>query len=91
MIDATQVLLFIVVITLTTLTVIIGWQIFQILSEIRKMLIKFNTIVDNGVTLSGSLGKSFQNLTGFTEGLRAVFGIFRLFSKKEKKDELPRS
>lgn len=68
--------------------VIIGWQIFQILSEIRKMLMKFNTMVDGAVTISGSLSKSFQNLTGFSEGMKAVFGIFRLFKKKEKRDEL---
>jgi hypothetical protein len=88
MTEPTQILLFAVVITLTTLTVIIGWQIFQILSEIRKMMIKFNTMVDGAVTISGSLTKSFQSMSGFTEGLKAVFGIFSLFKKKEKKDDL---
>ena len=38
MIEPTQVLLFGVVTVLTIVLVFIGWQIFQILSEIRKML-----------------------------------------------------
>lgn len=91
MIEPTQVLLFTVVIILTALLVAIGWQIFQILSEIRKMLMKFNTMVDGAVSISGNVSKSLQNLSGFSEGLRAIFGIFRLFKKKEKKDELQQS
>jgi len=86
MIETTQILLFAVVITLTVLLVFIGWQIFQILAEIRKMLIKFNTMVDGAVTLSGNMGKSFEKLSGFGEGVSAVFSLFRLFGgKKEKK------
>ena len=86
MIEPTQILLFAVVIILTVLLVFIGWQIFQIFSEIRKMLIKFNTMVDGAVTISGNMGKSFEKLSGFGEGVNAVFSLFRLFSgKKEKK------
>ena len=87
MIEPTQILLIAVVIILTILMVIIGWQIFQILSEIRKMLSKFNTMVEGAVSMTGNLGKSFENLSGFSEGMKAVFSIFRLFRKKEKKDE----
>ena len=46
MLDTTQILLFAVVTILTVLLVFIGWQIFQILGEVRKMLQKFNTMVD---------------------------------------------
>ncbi len=96
MIEPTQILLFIVVVVLTSLTVIIGWQIFLILSEIRKMLSKFNTMADGAVTMTQNLGKSFQNLHGFSDGLKAVFGVLKVFNKKdssrgfiprEKKDE----
>lgn len=87
MTDPTQILFFAIAVVLTILTVIIGWQIFQILSEIRKMLLKFNTVIDNTVSITGNIGKSFQNLSGFSEGLRAIFGIFRLFKKKERQSE----
>ena len=88
MLDTTQILLFAVVTILTVLLVFIGWQIFQILGEVRKMLQKFNTMVDGAVNMTGNLGKSFEKLSGFGEGVQAVFSIFKLFSgKKEKKDD----
>ncbi len=87
MIEPTQILLFVVVIVLTSLTVIIGWQIYQILCEIRKMLSKFNTMADGAVQMTQSLAHSFQNLNGFSDGLKAVFGIFKFFKKKEMADE----
>ncbi|OGG33557.1 hypothetical protein A3G68_05845 [Candidatus Gottesmanbacteria bacterium RIFCSPLOWO2_12_FULL_42_10] len=88
MLDTTQILLFAVVTILTVLLVFIGWQIFQILGEVRKMLQKFKTMVDGAVNVTGNLGKSFEKLSGFGEGVQAVFSIFKLFSgKKEKKDD----
>lgn len=87
MIEPTQILLFAVISVLTVMMVFIGWQIFQILFEIRKMLIKFNTMVEGAVSMTGNLGKSFENISGFSEGMKAVFSIFRLFRKKENKDE----
>jgi len=85
MIEPTQLLLYVVIVVLTIMMVIVGWQIFQIFAEIRKMLVKFNMMVDGAVSMTGNLGKSFENLSGFSEGVKAVFSIFRLFSKKEKK------
>ena len=87
MIEPTQILLFAVISVLTVMMVFIGWPIFQILFEIRKMLIKFNTMVEGAVSMTGNLGKSFENISGFSEGMKAVFSIFRLFRKKENKDE----
>jgi len=38
--------------------------------------------------MSGTLGKSFENLSGFSEGVKSVFSIFKMFSpKKVKKSE----
>lgn len=87
MTESTQILLFAVVIVLTILMVIIGWQIFQILSEIRKMLMKFNSVADEAVTLTGNIGKSVKSLSGFSEGLKTVFSIFHIFKKKKSKEE----
>ena len=86
MIDPTQILLFAVIIVLTIMMVVIGWQIFQILSEIRKIFMKMNLMTDQAVSLTGNLGKSIQNLSGFSEGMKAVFGVFRIFKKKKNDD-----
>lgn len=83
MIEPNQILLFIVVVVLTTITVLIGWQIFQILSEIRKMLSKFNLMANGAVNMTQNLGRSFQNLHGFSDGLKAVLGVLKVFHKKD--------
>lgn len=83
MIEPSRILLFIVVVVLTFLTVIIGWQIFQILAEIRKMLTKFNSMVDGAVNMTQNLGRSFQNLNGFSEGIKAILGIVKVFKKRD--------
>lgn len=83
MIEPTQILLFVVVVVLTSLTVIIGWQIYLIFSEIRKMLSKFNLMADGAVNMTQSLGRSFQNLNGFSDGLKTVLRAFKIFKKKD--------
>ncbi len=87
MLEPNQILLFIVVIVLTSITTIIGWQVYLILSEIRKMLSKFNTMADGVVSMTQNIGKSFQNINGFSEGIKTVFGVFKTFKKKDKKTD----
>ena len=87
MTETTQVLLFSVVIILTIMMVVIGWQIVLILIEVKKMLTKFNTMAEGADSITGNLSKSVQNITGFSEGLKSAFGIFKLFRKKEEKGE----
>lgn len=87
MIEPTQILLFIVVVVLTTLTCVIGWQIYLILSEIKKMLSKFNLMADNAVNLTSHISNSLRNISGFSDGLRAVLKLFKVFKKKEDENE----
>lgn len=88
MIDPTQILLFAVVITLTILLVIIGWQIYKILAEIYKIVARFNAMIDDASTVAKNLGKSLENISGFSEGLKIILSIIHLLSKKKGgKDE----
>lgn len=87
MIEPAQILLFAVIITLTILMVFIGWQFFQILSEVRKMLMKFNIMADSAVSVSSNIGKSFQNINGFSEGMKSVLGLFKVFKRKSKEEK----
>lgn len=86
MLDPTQTLLFAVVIILTFLMVFIGWQLFMILSEIKKILMKFNSVVDNTVILSDKFTNSILSLGGFADGLKAFLSLSRFFKKKVKKN-----
>lgn len=84
MIEPTQVLLFAVVVTLTILMVIIGWQIFHILFEIRKVLKRVNIMVGDVSAAANKVGNSLSNIQGFTEGLRAVTGVVKFLKSKDK-------
>lgn len=86
MIQPTQILLYSVIVILTIMMVLIGWQIYQILSQMRKMMEKFNLMMDGAVNMTTSIGKSLQSMSGFTEGLKAVFGLFKIFRKKDDTD-----
>lgn len=85
--ESTQILLFAVISVLTIVMVVIGYQVFMILGEIRKMLGKFNKMVDSTVNMSTSLSKSLTNINGFTQGVKTVMGIFNVFRKKDKNGE----
>jgi hypothetical protein len=88
MIEPIQILLFAVVITLTILVVIIGIQIYYILTEIRKIFNKFNTMADGAVKLTDNVGQSFQNISGFSQGLRSILQLFGFIKKKKnRRDE----
>jgi len=79
-----QILLFIAISALTVIFVLIGWEVFKIFSEIRKMMVKFNFMIDKASDMTNSLGKSLKNISGFSEGLKAVLNIFALFNKKKE-------
>jgi len=84
MTDPFQLLLYLVVVVLTIVLVLIGWQIIRILSEVRKMLVKMNSTMDNVADFTGSIGR---NISGFSDGMRTVFSLINIFKKKEKKED----
>lgn len=92
MIDPTQILLFTVVTSLTVLLIIIGIQVFLILKEVKKTVMKFNRILDDTTVVSGTvsrsvndLSKSVSELSGFASGIKTAFKFFHVFNKKEGK------
>ncbi|MBI2617422.1 hypothetical protein HYW55_04770 [Candidatus Gottesmanbacteria bacterium] len=86
MIEPTQILLFTIIAILTIILLFIGWQIYQILEEIRKMLTKFNLMIDDARNFTDTIGKSVHSLNGFTEGVRAVLKVLTTFKRDKTKD-----
>ncbi len=86
MIDTTQILLFTVVTALTILLIVIGIQVVFILREVRKMFEKMNKMMEDATMVTGSIGRSFNEISGFTTGLKGVLKIFSIFAKKEDKN-----
>ena len=80
--DVTQLVIVFVSITLTVLLVIVGIQIFFILSEIRITVQKFNKMLDDMGKVSGVASDSIVNMSGMLSGLKAGLSFLTSFRKK---------
>jgi uncharacterized protein YoxC len=80
MIDFEKALLLIVIVLLTTMLTVIGVQIFLILKDLRKLIARTNSLMDQVETKVASLTNPFQNLTGFFDSFRDGVRIFEAVS-----------
>lgn len=94
MIDSAQLLLVIVVTTLTILLTAVGIQVFFILKEVRRSVEKMNKILDDTGTISESVAKPISSFSSSIGGLSGITGLLgwlltkrRKKPKEEKKDE----
>jgi hypothetical protein len=69
--EPTQIVIIIISITIASLFVILGIQIFFILKEIRISLQKVNKMLDDMGKVSGTVGDGVVNMAGFVNGLKA--------------------
>lgn len=83
MTTATQILIFFVILLLSFVLLFIGYQIYLILSETRKMLVKFNKVADHAAEISQNIGKSFTSFGGVAEGFGSIFKVVNFFKKKK--------
>ncbi len=84
--ETTQILLTIIVTTLTIILTITGIQFFFILKELRKSLQKINKILDDGMFFSTALTKSVNGIGGFLSGIKAGLSFLNLFKKRRKEE-----
>lgn len=93
MVDLTQVLLVIVITTLTVLLTFIGVQIIYILREIRKSIEKMNKMLDDAGIITESIAHPIAGLGGMLDGLKsgvkAIETVGNFLSRKKKKLKEP--
>ena len=92
MIDLAQGLLVAVIVVLTSLLVVIGLQVVNILKEFKKSLEKINKILDDAGVISGGVAKPISDFSDFFEGVKGGFKIIELLldflrERKEKKQK----
>jgi nitrate reductase gamma subunit len=88
MIDTTQVLLIVVVTTLTILLTVIGIQVFFILREFKRTIEKINKMLDDAGTISESIARPIASLSGGISGLSGITGLLGwLVDRKKKRQE----
>ena len=82
--DTTQFVIIIVTVTLSTLLLILGIQLFFILKEVRVSIQKVNKMLDDMGKVSGSVSDGVTNMSGFLNGLKA--GISAITSLRKGGD-----
>lgn len=89
MIDTVQLVLLLVIITLTILLVVLGIQVFHILKDIRKTLTKANHVLENAGSITDNISGPLESLSAITAGLRAgsFLTIARLVRTLLSKDD----
>ena len=87
MTDTMQLLLVGVITVLTIILSVIGIQIVYILKEFRRVIEKVNKILADAGRASEKMSDSLAEIAGITSGIKAVLGIFNLFSKRKEKKE----
>lgn len=88
MVDLSQVLLVIVITTLTLLLTFIGIQIVYILREVRRTIEKVNKMLDDAGMITESIAHPIAGLGGMIDGLKsgakAIEAVGNFLSRKRK-------
>lgn len=85
--DTAQILLFVVVIILTLLLVILGFQVFLILKEFKNTVSKVNKVLDDAGTITESVSTPIASISTVISGVKTGISIASLFKKKKKKEK----
>jgi len=83
--EATQILLTIILSLSTIILVVVGIQLIFILNDIRKLLKKINLIIDSFEKIGLSFEHGLEEITGFVSAFKVILKFFDLFNKKNGK------
>jgi len=88
MIDAAQSVLLFVIVILTLLLIVIGVQVFFILKELRRTVLKANKVLDDTSSITESVSRPLSSLSTLSTGLKTGAIIAKLIKgfKKSTKD-----
>lgn len=93
MIDAVQIILLLVIVVLAILLVVLGIQVFFILREIRKTVLKANQVLDDTGTITrsvtGPISSAATIMSGLSTGAvvtKVVKTLLTMFMKQGEED-----
>jgi uncharacterized protein (UPF0333 family) len=87
---ALQILLAVVISSLTVVLIIIGIEFFFILKEMRESIKKMNQIIDDTHTVTKTVSKGVEDTAGFLSGLKkgaGMFGAIKKFARSLDEEE----
>jgi hypothetical protein len=85
MVDTFQILLAIVILTLTVVLALVGVQVFLILREVQRSFQKINEVLDGMKKAADNASESLTGFLGVLGGFKTIFPILSLFRKKKRK------
>ncbi len=82
--DTAQVLLIIVIVLLSILLLGLGTQVFFILMEFRKTIVKANKVLDDTGLITESVSKPISNLSTIASGVKLGALVAKMINGKKK-------
>lgn len=87
MIDTAQAVLLFVLFVLTILVLVLGVQVFFILRELRRTVVKANKVLDDAGVITESVSGPVASLSSLATGLKTGALIAGLLKRKKGKDK----
>lgn len=90
MIDAAQAILLLVLLVLTILLLVLGFQVFFILRELRQTIAKTNKVLDDTGVITESVSGPIATLSNLASGVKTgalIAGFLKKRKPKERDDE----
>lgn len=85
--DPIQLTIIGVSVTLTILLVVLGIQVYLILTEIRSSLQKTNKMLDDAGKVTATVSDGVTSMSGFMNGIRTGITMINSFVKKGETHE----
>lgn len=87
MINPAQIVLFAVIVILTALLIILGFQVYFILRALRETVNKANKVLDDTGVITESVSTPLSTLSSLVSGIKTGGLILDLLRRKKKRTE----
>ena len=87
MIDAVQAVLLFVIVLLTIILIVLGIQVFFILKDFRKTIVKANRILDTADEITENVAQPLSFLSTFLVSTRSLSTISKVLKTKKHREE----
>jgi hypothetical protein len=87
MIDAVQAVLLFVIVLLTIILIVLGIQVFFILKDVRKTIVKTNRILDTAEEITANVAQPLSFLSTFLVSTRSLSTLSKVLKTKKRHDE----
>lgn len=86
--DVTQIIIIASLTAVTAVIIVCGVWLISILKELKKTIIKTNTILDDTKSVTSCLVKPVSGVSEFIQGFKSGYDLLTsFFKKKETKEE----